>query len=132
MIVGSILDRDWAFIAHQRAQFFVSEHVTDFHRPAVHDHPLAHQADAVAVIDVPIDMADVERLDRLAVSLMPAVDGDAMRFFRQAIGEHDVFLDPGDELAERLVPTLVFDELVVLEKRGRCFAVFGEWPGLEP
>ena len=85
----------------------------------------------MAVIDVPIDMADVERLDRFAVGMMPAVDSDAMRFFRQAIREDHVLFDTGDELSERLVSAIDFDELVVLVKRGRCFAVFGEWLGLE-
>ena len=91
---GSISDGDRSFVAQQHAQFLILQNIFYSSRQAIDVHLLAHQTDAVAVIDVPIDVADVERLYRLAVGVMPAVDGDAVRFFLEAVGEDDAFLIP--------------------------------------
>src|SRR5262245_33494645 len=97
----------------------------------IDNHLLTDEADAVAVIDVPIDVADGQRLDRFAVWIMPAIDGDAMRPLQQAVGHDHVLFDPRNEQPQRMAAALLFDNLVMLIERRRSIAVLGKRPRLK-
>ena len=85
----------------------------------------------MAVIDVRIDMADVKRLNRLAAGMVPAVDGNAVRFLGQSVAQDNILFYAGHEQTRLCTPPLLLDDLVMLIKRGRRFTILREWPGIE-
>jgi hypothetical protein len=100
--------------AHRFGSFRTSSTVV---RLAVDRHLALHQADAVAVVHVPVYVTDVQRLNRLAVELVPAVDGDFVGLFLEPVRDHDVLLDPRDQLSQGLAGALRLDHVVVLDER---------------
>jgi hypothetical protein len=58
---------DDAFVTEQLAAIGVAQDRVDRRRLAVDRHNVAHQPDAVAVVDVKVAVADVEGLDRFGI-----------------------------------------------------------------
>ena len=85
-------------------------------RLAIDDHRSLHEPDSVAVIDVPVDVDDGERLDRFPIELVPAINGDAVRLLVEPVGHHDILLDPRDEFSQLSACPLFFNDRVVLQE----------------
>ena len=61
-------------IAQQSSQRGIPEHINVIHRPAVDINGPVNESNAVAVIDVPVHVTSVQRLDGRAVELVPPVN----------------------------------------------------------
>lgn len=116
-------------------QLGVGEHRVDGRRPAVDEHRLGDEADAVAVIDVCCRVHLRQRLDRRAVGPVPAVDRYAIGPVAQQGRDDDVLLVPGDQGRARLACERGFDRRVARrEHRQRSDVMLArmEWPRHEP
>jgi hypothetical protein len=74
----------------------IAKNVRHGNPPAVNDHFSRQQPEAVTVVHISVPLPDVERLDRPAIAVMPAVDRHLTRLLLQAVDPDDVLLDAGD------------------------------------
>jgi hypothetical protein len=83
---------DRAFVAEQLAVFGVSEEIRNLDSFSIDLDVVAHEPDTVTIVNVPVPVDDRKRLDRLAVQLAPAVDGEALRLLEDSGREDYIFL----------------------------------------
>src|SRR2546423_827294 len=109
-------------IAEQTSKLRILEHVDVINRLAVDIDGPVDEPDAVAVIDVPVDVAGVQRLDRRAIGLVPAVDRGSIgfRIARNQPGDHDILLDARYQSLPKA--SLAFDNQIVVVHRDRAVA----------
>src|SRR5688572_27377278 len=88
---------DHPLVGNQAAQRGVSPDFLDTPSVTPHQHDLADQPHAVAVIDVSLAVNNRQRLDRAAVGKMPTKNRDPSRPLAQATAEYDIFLHSCDK-----------------------------------
>ena len=84
---------------------------------AVDTHPAANRPDSVAIIDVPVHVTGVQRLDWLAVGVVPSEDCHALSVLRKLAGYDDILLDSRNEGTALDALELLLDDSVVLQER---------------
>lgn len=94
------------------------------HLSVVHPFPVdaklrVDEPEALAIIDIPPHMAQVERLDGFSVEPMPAVDSHSivLGVLFEPVGLNDIFLDTGDQSFSPLTLSL-YDQMVLPEGGG--------------
>lgn len=113
-LVGAIaggLDRP--LVAQEGGEIGVGEHIGGAPGFAVDEHRRTEQANAVAVVRVPIAVHGAEWLNRLPFGAVPAVEGDPVPSLAEAVRHDNVFLVPGDQPDRVAAAELRVDERVM-------------------
>src|SRR6516164_2875800 len=91
----SPIQMDWTFVAKNSGSRRVLEKLADRLKLTIDQCPLTDQANAVAVIGIVCTMDGAQRLNGLAGSAVPTVNGDASEVHRQPIAHYHIFLVAG-------------------------------------